>query len=111
MMTNPTLADISEHDQNIDDEDKQLIPTMWDTRDRTYDLWRTFDGNELRDGVRSDCEETADAMCRIEAHGVRDGYARRMYGVIGAVRRRYVFTESEHGFSKVVWAVYVRYEY
>lgn len=92
---NPTLADISEHDWDKD-QDKQLIPTTWDRADRSYDLWNTYDD---------------EGMARIEAAGIRDGYARRMYGVIGARVRRYVFTESKHGFNLTCWAVYSRSQY
>ena len=89
------LADISEHDWDKD-QDKQLIPTTWDRADRSYDLWNTYDD---------------EGMARIEAAGIRDGYARRMYGVIGARVRRYVFTESKHGFNLTCWAVYSRSQY
>lgn len=95
MSADMTLADISEHDWDKDFEN-QLIPTVWDCADRSYDLWKTYDD---------------EGSARVEAHGVRDGYARRMYGVIGARVRRYVFTESKHGFNKTVWAVYTRAQY
>ena len=90
-----TLGEISEHDWDKD-HDEQLIPTNWDCSARSYDLWNTYE---------------EEGMARIEAAGIRDGYARRMYGVIGARVRRYVFTEKKHGFNKTVWAVYSRAQY
>ena len=64
------------------------IPDHIVFRDYHYDLWKAY---------------TEEGMARIEASGVRDGYAERMYGVNRACVKRWVIDGVE------VWCVYARY--
>ena len=69
---------------NVNDLD---IPEMHLFRDYEYSLW--WAGTE-------------EWYARTEAHGVRDGYCRRMYGHTKATVKKWVID------GKTVWCVYVR---
>jgi hypothetical protein len=64
------------------------IPENYEFRDYTYDLWKAY---------------TDEGMARIEAAGVRSGYAERMYGVNRACVKRWNIDGVD------VWCVYARY--
>ena len=64
------------------------IPETYEFRGYDYDLWKAY---------------TEEGMARIEASGVRDGYAQRMYGVNRAVVKRHRIDGVD------VWCVYARH--
>ena len=64
------------------------IPDHYLFRDYEYSLWKAY---------------TDEGMARIEASGVRDGYAERMHGVNRAVVKRHRIDGVD------VWCVYARY--
>jgi len=70
---------------NLNDYD---IPENYEFRGYIYDLWTAT---------------TDEGMARIEASGVRDGYAQRMYGVNRACVKKWVIDGVE------IWCVYARY--
>ena len=63
------------------------IPEDVEFRGYIYDLWKAY---------------YDEGMARIEASGVRSGYAQRMYGVNRATVKRFVFD------GVPVWCVYTR---
>lgn len=64
------------------------IPENYEFRGYDYHLWKAY---------------TDEGMARIEASGVRSGYAERMYGVNRACVKRWTIDGVE------VWCVYARY--
>ena len=63
------------------------IPEEYEFRGYTYDLWKAT---------------RQEWYARTEAHGVRDGYAQRMYGVGRAVVKRWTIDGED------IWCVYTR---
>jgi len=77
-LDNPNQIDLNDYD----------IPEEYEFRGYVYDLWRAT---------------TEEWYARTEAHGVRDGYAERMYGVNRACVKKWVIDGVE------IWCVYARY--
>ena len=64
------------------------IPEYIEFRGYHYDLWTAT---------------TDEWYARTEAHGIRDGYAERMYGVNRACVKKQIIE------GEIIWCVYTRY--